>query len=337
MNNMRRTVLALILSNVVAAATHAQTPPVVTHAFSIAQCLDYSRQHNVQVKNAILDLQIQEQTNKGITSGALPSVTATATTQDFFKTPITLVPAEFFGGQPGTFEPVSFQPKYGANGSITVTQTIFDGQVFIGLQARRASIDLSQKAIDLTAEAISVNIHKAYFQLVVSKTQMEEIDANIARASKLFHDAGVMYQNGFAEKLDVDKANVQLANLQTQKVTTQRTINNGYLALKYLMGMPIRDSLELTDKFTEDDLKSGVLDDSAYRYENRNDYQDLEITQKLEEYNVKRYRYAYYPTLSVNASYQKNALANTYNFFGPNGTWYTTSFAGLTLTVPIFT
>ncbi|HLX91334.1 MAG TPA: TolC family protein, partial [Puia sp.] len=191
--------------------------------------------------------------------------------------------------------------------------------------------------IDLTAEAISVNIHKAYFQLVVSKTQMEEIDANIARASKLFHDAGVMYQNGFAEKLDVDKANVQLANLQTQKVTTQRTINNGYLALKYLMGMPIRDSLELTDKFTEDDLKSGVLDDTAYRYENRNDYQDLEITQKLEEYNVKRYRYAYYPTLSVNASYQKNALANTYNFFGPNGTWYTTSFAGLTLTVPIFT
>jgi outer membrane protein len=333
MNNMGKTILAILLTNIFV-ATYAQTPAV--HEFSIQQCIDYSRQHNVQVKNALLDLQIQQQSNKAITAGALPAISATGSTQDYFQTPTTLIPAELFGGTPGTYEAVSFQPKYGASGSLTLTQTIFDGQVFIGLQARKASIDLAQKTIDITAENISVNIHKIYYQLVVSKTQMAQIDANIARASKLFGDAGVMYQNGFAEKLDVDKANVQLANLQTQKQSTQTSITNGYLGLRYLMGMPVKDSLVLTDKFTEDDLKNGVLDDSAYRYENRNDFQSLELTKKLEEYNVKRYKSSYLPTLSLNATYQKNALGNTYNFFGPNGTWYSTSFAGLTLNVPIF-
>jgi len=334
MNSMGKLILTILFANTFVAA-YSQTAPAV-HEFSIQQCIDYSRQHNVQVKNALLDLQIQQQSNKVTTADALPKITASGATQDFFQTPVTLVPAEFIGGPPGQFTPVTFQPKYSASASIQLTQTIFDGQVFIGLQARKASIDLSQKTIDITAEKISENIHKIYYQLIVSKTQIEQLDANIARAQKLLNDANAMYQNGFQEKLDVDKATVQLTNLQTQKASTQTTIYNGYFGLKYLMGMPVRDSLILTDRFSEDDLKSGVLDDTAYRYENRNDYQSLGLTKKLYEYNVKRYKYAYYPTASINGAFQKNASANTYNFFSKDGTWYTSSYAGLTINVPIF-
>ena len=165
---------------------------------------------------------------------------------------------------------------------------------------------------------------------------MQQLDANISRADKLFHDTKAMFDNGFQEKLDVDKATVQLSNLQTQKQSTQTTIDNGYLGLKYLMGMPVKDSLALTDKFSEDDLKNGVLGDSAYDYNNRNDYQSLMLNQKLNEYNVKRYKYSYYPTVSLNGSYQKNAYSNTYNFFSKDGTWFTTSYAGLSINVPIF-
>jgi outer membrane protein len=204
------------------------------------------------------------------------------------------------------------------------------------LQARKASIDYYQKAIDITDENIRVNIYKVYYQLVVSKTQMELINANIARAQKLLNDATAMYQNGFLEKLDVDKSTVQLANLETQKLTTQSSIDNGYFGLKYLMGMPIKDSLTLTDTFTEDDLKNGILNDSAYSYDDRNDYQSLIINKKLNEYNVKRYKYSYYPTVSLTGAYQKNAYDNVYNFFSKDGTWYSTSYAGININVPIF-
>ena len=356
MSNMGKIILAVLFSNVFVVA-QAQTSNDA-HQFSIQQCIDYAHQHSVQVKNALLDLQIQQQTNKSITAGALPTITGSASTTDYFNIPVQPVsdfitpavygvlvnqgvkdgngnPITMPTGNPAVF-PFSLYQKYSASGSLQLTQTLFDGTVFVGLQARKASIDYYQKAIDITEENISVNIYKIYYQLVVSKTQMTQIDSNVSRAKKLLNDATAMYQNGFQEKLDVDKATVQLANLQTQKASTQTIIDNGYLGLKYLLGMPVKDSLVLTDKFTEDDLKSGVLDNTTYKYDDRNDFQSLQLNQKLNEYNVKRYKYAYYPTLSLNAAYQKNSYANTYNFFSKDGQWFTTSYAGLSVNVPIF-
>jgi len=355
MNNMGKIIIAILLTNI-HIATYAQTPAV--HEFSIQQCLDYARKNSMQVKNALLDLQIQQQSNKATTAGALPTISATGTTTDYFNIPVQPVsdfitpaiygvlvnqgvkdgngnPITLPAGSPAVF-PFSLYQKYSAGGSLQLTQTLFDGQVFVGLQARKASIDYYQKAIDITEENISVNIYKIYYQLVVSRTQMQQLDANIARAEKLVHDTKAMFDNGFQEKLDVDKASVQLANLQTQKQSAQTTIDNGYLGLKYLMGMPVKDSVVLTDNFTEDDLKSGVLENTTYKYDDRNDYQGLLINQKLNEYNVKRYKYVYYPTVNLNASYQKNSYSNTYNFFNKEGMWFTTSYAGVTINVPIF-
>ena len=45
---------------------------------------------------------------------------------------------------------------------------------------------------------------------------------------------------------------------------------------------------------------------------NRYDYQYLQISRQLSEFDIKRYQAAYYPTLSLNGAYQKNALNNTY-------------------------
>ena len=306
------------------------------HSFSIQEAIAYATKNNVQVKNSLLDLQIQQQTNKSITAGALPSLSGSAGTTVFFQTPVTIVPGEFFGGPPGSTIAVSFQPKYVASASLALSQVLFDGTIFIGLKARQASIDYYQKAIDITEENIRVNIYKVYYQLVVSKTQMGQLDANIARAEKLLHDTKLMYENGFQEQLDVDKATVQLANLQTQRLSTQATVDNGYLGLKYLMGMPIHDSLILTTDFSEDDLKRGVLDDSGYRYESRNDYQSLQIYEKLNEFSIKRYKYSYWPTANLSGSLQKNAYANVYNFFSKDGTWYGSSYAALNINIPIF-
>jgi outer membrane protein len=100
--------------------------------------------------------------------------------------------------------------------------------------------------------------------------------------------------------------------------------------------MPIKDSLILTDNFTEDDLKNGILDDPAYNYDDRNDYQSLVINKKLNEFNVKRYKWSYYPTVTLSGAFQKNAYDNVYNFFSKEGTWYSTSYGSVNINIPIF-
>ena len=329
---MKKWVLLLMMAMAVI-QSRAQTP--TKSEFTVQQAVDYARKNNVQVKNALLNVQIQQQINRDITAGALPSVTATAGMTDYLKIPTSLLPGEIFGQPAGTYIPVQFGTKYNSNAGIQLRQVLFDGQVFIALQARETSIQFQNKNVEVTEEVIISNIYKIYYQLVVSKTQIALLDANILRLQKLDHDARELYKNGFAEKLDMDKISVQLANLQTEKIKALNSISIGYLGLKTLIGMPVKDELVLVDQLSESQIKEDFSNDTAYRYDDRKEFQYLTLAQKLNEFNIKRYQLSSLPVLTLNGSYSKNAQRNTFDFFG-KGDWFTTSYFGLNLSVPLF-
>src|ERR1700759_4871975 len=329
---LNRVCLTVLAAAIGSASIYAQN----IHSLSADQAIELAKKNNISVKAAITNLAIQEQTNKEVTALALPNVKGTAGTTDYFNIPVTLVPGEFFQQPPGTYYPVAFQQKYIASGGFNLTQTLFDGSVFVGLKARQTALDYYKKAIDLTVEDLSVQVYKTYYQLVVSNTQIQLEDSNIIRAAKLLHDTRVMNENGFVEQLDVDKAEVQLTNFQIQKQNTATTIENGFTLLKFLIGIPASDSIILTSQFSEADLKGGVPMDIEYSYKNRYDYQSLEIQKQLNDFDIRRYQAAYYPTLKLNGAYQKNAANNTYYFFLKNGYRFTKSIKGFSPDVPIF-
>jgi len=310
---------------------HAQTK----HEFTVLQAADYAKKNNVQVKNALLDVKIQQEMNRELTAQALPSLTGFGNATDNVKLATQLLPGELAGQPAGTFIPVTFGTKYVVNGGFSLRQALFDGQVFIGLKARSSSIDVKQKTVDITANTINKNVYKIYYQLVVAKKQVELIDSNISRLEKLQHDTREIYKNGFAEKIDVDKTEVQLANLQTQRIKTISNIDGGYYSLKLLMGMPIRDSLVLTDEITDDQLKQGLLQEK-FQYSDRAEYQSFELQKKLQEYNVRRYKLSYIPTLSLTGNYSYSGQRTRFDFFDKSGLWFPSTYYGLNLNVPIF-
>lgn len=306
------------------------------HEFSISQAIDYAAKNSVIVKNALLDYEIQEQSNRATTSQALPQISGSAGFTQYWQVPVTPVLGGSFlpGTTPGKIYTFPFGWQYNTTASITLKQVLFDGQVFVGLQARKTSLEFYRKKEEVTEQMIRANIYKVYYQLLVAKSQMGTIDANIENQQALLHSATEMFRNGFAEQLDVDKSNVQLANLETEKVQLQNSIDNGYLGLKVLIGMPVRDSLQLTDSLTDEMVRNGVLSDD-YKYSDRRDYQLLMISKSLGEYNVKRYKKEYIPTLNLTMSYAQNQYWIALDWTHPQ-TWYPASYYGLNLTVPIF-
>ena len=305
--------------------------------FTVQQAVDYAKKNSVQVKNALLDYKIQQQTNREITATAYPQLNASGMFQDFLNIPTSLIPAAFTGGAAGTFIPVKFGTKYNVTGGFDVSQLLFDGQVFVGLKARPIALDFYTKQTEVTEEMINVNVQKIYYQLVVGRQQMTSIDANIERFQKLLKDTKEIFKQGFAERLDVDKVTVQLNNIQTEKIKVQNQLDAGNAGLKFLMNMPQKDTLVLTDSISENKIKDNILGD-AYKYEDRKEYQLLSLGIKLGELNVKRYRLSFLPTLAAFGSYSKNAQRQEFNFFkgGSEGQWFPTSLIGLKLTVPIF-
>ena len=313
----------------------AQDARNATHSFSLEQCVDFAQKNNVQVKNSLLAIEVQAQTNREIAAAALPTVNTNLGGTNYLIIPTSLLPGQIFGGTPGTFIPVQFGTKFNANYGASIQQLLFDGQVFIALQARATSMDLQRKNAALTQEAIKVNIYKIYYQLSASKTQLNILDANINRIKALARDAEIMYKNGFAEKLDVDKISVQLNNLETEKLKANNSVAIGYMGLKMLMGMPVKDSLVLTDVINESSLTNDVLSDADFQYNVRKDFQYLNTVKKMNEFNVKRYQLSNLPTVSMSGSYSKNAQRSKFDFF-EGGNWFNTSLVSLNISLPIF-
>ena len=326
------------------------------HAFTVQQALDYGKKNNVQVKNALLNIQLQQQQNREITAAAYPQLSGTVsgTYNPYVATqvlPNFISPSVYQvlidqGVKDGSGNPIKmpgdfgniaaqFGTKYNASAGLDLSQLLFDGQVFIGLKARSTSIAYQTKYAEVTEESVRANIYKIYYQLLVGKTQIELLDANIVRIEKLSHDAKELYKNGFAEQLDVNKTDVQKANLYTEKLIALNSISNGYLGLKFLIGMPIKDSLALTDTLNEDQIKQVSLSMADYKYEDRKDYQYMELGKKLNEFNVKRYELSQLPTFSLSGNYYKSAQRNQFDFFG-KGDWYNVSAISVRMSVPIF-
>ena len=238
--------MVIALLPTMAVAQPAQDTVKHRHEMSARQAAEYGKKNNVQVKNALLDILIQQETNNQLTSMAYPQISGSGSLMYNIKLPVSLIPAEIFGGAPGTFEKLPFGVKWNMTAGVELNQLLFDGQVFVGLQARATVMEFQKKNMEVTEEMIRTNIYKIYYQLVISRTQIELLDANIERYEKLLKDTRIIYENGFGEKLDIDRVNVALTNLQTEKSKALNQVQNGYLGLKVLMGMPIQDELILT-------------------------------------------------------------------------------------------
>ncbi len=338
------------------AFAQSDTAKIIRHEFTIQQAVDYAIKNNVNVKNALVDIQLQQEQNREFTANAYPHINAqlgttynpAVATQVLpnFISPATYQVLIDQGVKDGNGNPITmpndfgfiaaqFGTRFSATAGISLSQILFDGQVFVGLLARPTAVEFRRKNMEVTAEMIKANIYKVYYQLVVSKTQIELLDANISLLEKLLKDTRIIYENGFREQLDVDKVTVQLANLQTEKTKVLNVISNGYYGLKVLMGMPVKDELVLTDKLTEDQIKEGILEKSIYSYEDRKEYQYAQIGKTLNDYNVRRYKLSQIPTISLNALYAKNAQRDKWNFFG-RGDWFSVSNINLNINIPIF-
>ncbi len=346
-----------ILSSVVLLSAMQSSIAQNKNEFSVKQAVDYGVKNAVQVKNALIDIKIQEQTNREITAAAFPQINGSVNTIHYFNVPVQsipnfIAPATYNvlqkegvkngtgntitmpnGGNFGNL-PLQFGTPWTSSAGLDFSQLLFDGQVFVGLQARSAAMELSKKYSEVTAEQIKANIYKVYYQLVVGKSQLASLEANIERFKKLLHDTKEIYKNGFAEKLDVDKLVVQLNNLTTEREKVINQLYVGNAGLKFLINMPQKEELVLTDSLTESELKSNIMEESI-NYADRKEIQLLTLASKINRYNVKRYNLSRIPTVAAFGSYSKNAQRNAFNFFD-KGDWFTTSLIGLKVAVPIF-
>ena len=301
-------------------------------AFSLKQALDYAQNHQVSILNARIDEDIAKNTVKQTIGIGLPQLSGNANFQDFIVLPTSLLPGDFFG-KPGTQVPVQFGVKYQSLVGLDLNQLLFDGSYLVGLQASKTFRELSNKNLARTRIETAVAVTKAYYSVLVSNEQLNLIDANLDRLRKSLSDTEALFKNGFVEKIDLDRLTVFKNNLETERENVIRLLALNVNLLKFQMGMTVNSRLTLTDSINNLQAGQAVVarDSSAYR--NRIEYSLLETQKKLNEFDLKRYKSQFLPSLSAFGNTSQSFQSNNFSeLFSSN---FPSTIIGLRLSVPI--
>lgn len=324
------------------------------YEITVKEAVDLAYKNVVELKNAEIDYQIQVAKNREILGQAYPQLTGNAGANYYMKLPTFLFPdatstavysilkEEGVSGNNGpiteipdpSLRQVSFQQPWNLNAGVTLTQLLFQPDVFVGLQARQTALDYSRALVEQAKEKIKDSAYKRYYAILIAEKQLHFIDEGLQRLQKLYHDDSIMYKNGFAEKLDLDKVQVQINNLSTTRSAVANAVDMGYAAIKFAIGLSQQDTVVLKDDLTTASLKEGILTD-GFRYEDRAEIRTLAQLKELQQLDLKRNRLGYIPTVAAQANYTINGMGP--KFFTSDQTfWFKSSFVGLNINIPIF-
>ena len=311
---------------------------VEKRSFTLKEAQNFALEHNLNIKNAILDVEHAQNVIWENTAMGLPQLNSLVAYNNNISLQTSLIPAEIFGGPPGEMIEVQFGTQHNANASISASQMIFDGPYIVGLQAAKIFRKASQQNLEKTEIDIKELIAQNYYLALLAERTYVIIDSNYKNILKTISETQKMYEKGFVEELDVDNLRVSAISLKNAMKSAERQIEVAYRMLKYQLGIDLEIDIDLTEKLEEIimeiDINKSLID--PFSVTNHIDYGLLQTQEQLAFMNLKRQKAEYCPTLNASYLSQWSAMRNKFNFINPDENWYYSSMIGFTLNVPIF-
>jgi outer membrane protein len=306
---------------------------------SLEQAIEYAYDQSTEVKNARISLlDAQEQIIERRSTG-LPQLSAEVSFQRYLQVPKQPLPDAFIQfleqlNPNGEVErEASFFLKNNFTAALNLDAMIFDGTYFLGLRAARTFRDYTEQELSTVKREVHNAVLDAYLPVLAAQENIDILRKNIQNMEELLYETRELYKEGFAEQLDVDRQQLSVNNLKVELENQERQEEVAVTRLKYTIGFPIDQPLELTE-----DLEEMVVDiDESKLTEQVNPRARAEflLAEKgieLNEMNVKVNKAAYLPRLSGFAAYQHSYQGNNFK----DGFWAPTTYVGLRLAIPIF-
>jgi outer membrane protein TolC len=308
------------------------------NAFTLENAVDYALENNRVSKNATSDLEIANAKKWETIATGLPQINAFIDYNNNLKQPVSLVPAEFFGGNPGEFAELSFGTKQTIDGSVMLSQLLFDGSYMIGLASIKLYMDIAEKAKIKTDQEVKKATISAYGNALISQERVKILNKNLKNVKNNLDEINKIYQNGFTELENVEQLTISYKSLKNSldyAIKIEKTTLNLF---KLIIGYDIEKEIALLDNLSGLTLKSFDLNKSSenFEIEKNIDYQ-LSLNNKKSQQTLLRLEQAKaLPTLRafIKGGYDGNN--DSFKFFKPNQKWYGYSFVGVSMSVPIF-
>lgn len=308
-------------------------------SLTLNEAIAYGLTNNRSIINADRDIQKAKKDRWKTIASGLPQISSEVNYQNFLEMPVSLVPAEFFGGNPGEFSELTFGTEQNMIGSLKVEQLVFDGSYLVGLEASRVYLSISENLFEKTHLEIKKLITNLYSNALLAKYNIVFLEKNKASLEENFVEIHQLFKNGFEEEESVEQIQLSLAQTNSRLKYAKNLLHIQEDMLKFVIGYPIDSPLKLADELDD------IFNEDLYfiSLPNTDDIQnniDIRIADnnvKAEALLLKLEKSKALPKVNafINRTYTGNS--NDFTFGDSDQKWYGSSLLGLNVKIPIFT
>ncbi len=308
------------------------------NSLTLDEAIEYGINNNFSVKNANREIEKAQKDRWSTIAIGLPQIYAEVNYQNFLEMPVSLVPAEFFGGQSGEFAEISFGTKQKIVGSVRMDQIIFDGSYIVGLEASKIFLKISENIYEKTTLETKKIIVNNYAAALLAGENVKLLNKNKKKLEENVSEIHQLFKNGFVEEESVEQIQLTLANINTQLKYAVNLSKIIHEMLKFNLGIPVEKKVVLSSQISE------IIDESNLIFEDQNNFNisnniDIKIAENnfLSESLLYKYEKSkFLPSLKafINGSYTGNN--EKFDFAKNNQKWFGSSLFGLSLDVPLF-
>ena len=308
------------------------------NSLTLDQAIEYGLSNNFSVKNANREIEKAQKDRWSTIAIGLPQIYAEVNYQNFLEMPVSLVPAEFFGGKSGEFAEISFGTKQRVIGSVRMDQIIFDGSYIVGLEASKIFLKISENIYEKTKLETKKIIVKNYAAALLANENIKLLKKNKERLEENVSEIHQLFKNGFEEEESVEQIQLTLANINTQLKYAVNLSKIIHEMLKFNLGIPVEQEVILSSQISE------IVDESNLIFGNLNistisNNIDIRIAENnlLSESLLYKYEKSkFLPSIKafINGAYTGNN--EKFDFIKNNQKWFGSSLFGLSLDIPLF-
>lgn len=334
-----RVSLILIALQILNLSGKSQSQTAGPMKFSLEQSRQYALENSPVLKNSARDVDIAKKKIWETTAIGLPQAELSGTysyspelagLSDLFAPDTTQAGGE--GGTPPIFGNINANDlKTNFFMNVQVSQLIFNGQYLVGLKASKVYSDLSKLADSKSKIGVSESITNTYFTALIARQARMILDSTLKVVEKTLFQTTELYKNGFVESTDVDQIKILHTNIKTSLSVSIRQEKLMERLLKFQMGIPVDQSIELSDEI--EPLVNGMILQAesldSFDLNNNVDYQLLTTQEKLAKLNMQQQKSQFLPVIA--GFYQRYESLDD-NFFNDQST----NTFGLSLSLPLF-
>jgi len=315
--------------------TRAQELP---ESLSLEEAVAYGLTHNRLIINADREIQKSKKERWMTIASGLPQISSEVNYQNFLEMPVSLVPAQFFGGNPGEFAELTFGTEQNMIGTFKVEQLIFDGSYLVGLEASKVYLSISQNLFEKSNLETRKIITNLYSNVLLAQYNIVLLEKNIASLKDNLNEIHQLFRNGFEEEESVEQIQLTLAQTNSRLKYAKNLLKIEQDMLKFVIGYPLEAYLKLTDDL-EDIFSEELYFETLPSVENIENNIDIRIADnnvKAESLLLKLEKSKALPKVNafVNRTFTGNS--NEFTFTDSDQKWYGSTLLGLTVKIPIF-